>query len=90
MYIHSHNFKTGLPPQGLALSIFLSKRVHSMLGLLPRASAAQAPAGPPPTTATLNFCGAAVSNRYAPKKEIINYRLCKKQITPRYFVQKQC
>ena len=40
---------------GLALSILRSKRTHSMLGFLANASAAQAPDGPPPRTATLNF-----------------------------------
>jgi hypothetical protein len=48
--------QTGIaPPHGLALSIFLSKRVHSILGFLASASAAHDPEGPPPTTATLNF-----------------------------------
>jgi hypothetical protein len=39
--------------QGLALSILRSKRMHSMLGFLANASAAHAPEGPPPSTATL-------------------------------------
>ena len=54
--LNSSTMQTGMaPPHGLALSIFLSKRMHSMFGFLARASAAQAPDGPPPTTATLYF-----------------------------------
>lgn len=58
--LNSSTMHTGMaPPQGLALSIFLSNSTHSMLGFLARASAAQAPDGPPPTTATLYFWPAA-------------------------------
>ena len=46
---------------GLALSILRSKRTHSMLGSLANASAAQAPEGPPPRTATLNLAPAVWS-----------------------------
>ena len=59
--LNSSTMHTGMaPPQGFALSIFLSKRTHSMFGFLASASAAQAPDGPPPTTATLYFWPAAV------------------------------
>ena len=59
--LNSSTMQTGIaPPHGFALSIFLSKRTHSILGFLARASAAHAPEGPPPTTATLYFCPAAV------------------------------
>jgi hypothetical protein len=48
--------QTGIaPPQGFALSIFLSNITHSILGFFAKISAAQEPAGPPPTTATRNF-----------------------------------
>ena len=43
------------PPQGLALSIFLSKRTVSIPFSWAKISAAHAPDGPPPTTATLYF-----------------------------------
>ena len=43
------------PPHGLALSIFLSNRTVSMLFSWAKISAAHAPEGPPPTTATLYF-----------------------------------
>ena len=43
------------PPQGLALSILRSKRTVSIPFSWAKISAAQAPAGPPPTTATLYF-----------------------------------
>jgi len=47
---------TGIaPPQGLALSNFLSNIMHSIEGFCASISAAHEPAGPPPTTATLNF-----------------------------------
>ena len=39
--------------QGLALSILRSNKMHSMFGFVARASAAHAPEGPPPITATL-------------------------------------
>ena len=59
--MNSSTMQTGIaPPHGFALSIFLSKRTHSMLGFLASASAAHAPEGPPPTTATLYFWPAAV------------------------------
>ena len=59
--LNSSTMQTGIaPPHGLALSIFLSKRTHSMLGFLARASAAHAPDGPPPTTATLYFWPTAI------------------------------
>ena len=59
--LNSSTMQTGIaPPHGFALSIFLSKRTHSMLGFLASASAAHAPEGPPPTTATLYFWPAAV------------------------------
>ena len=43
------------PPQGLALSILRSKRTVSTFFSLAKISAAHAPEGPPPTTATLYF-----------------------------------
>ena len=59
--LNSSTMHTGMaPPHGLALSIFLSNRTHSMFGFLARASAAQAPEGPPPTTATVYFLPEAV------------------------------
>ena len=61
--LNSSTMHTGIaPPHGFALSIFLSKRTHSMLGFLASASAAHAPEGPPPTTATLYFWPAAVES----------------------------
>ena len=60
--LNSSTMHTGMaPPHGFALSIFLSKRTHSIFGFLASASAAHAPDGPPPTTATLYFCPAATS-----------------------------
>jgi hypothetical protein len=43
------------PPQGLALSILRSKKTVSIFFSCAKISAAQAPEGPPPTTATLYF-----------------------------------
>ena len=43
------------PPHGFALSIFLSKNTVSIFFSWAKISAAQAPDGPPPTTATLYF-----------------------------------
>ena len=43
------------PPQGFALSIFLSKSTVSIPFSWAKISAAHAPDGPPPTTATLYF-----------------------------------
>lgn len=47
------------PPHGLALSSLRSKRTVSMPFSCAKISAAQAPAGPPPTTATLYFMQSA-------------------------------
>ena len=46
--------------QGLALSILRSNKMHSMFGFVARASAAHAPEGPPPITATLYLVPGAV------------------------------
>lgn len=43
------------PPHGFALSIFRSKNTVSIFFSCAKISAAQAPDGPPPTTATLYF-----------------------------------
>ncbi len=43
------------PPHGFALSIFLSKNTVSIFFSWAKISEAQAPDGPPPTTATLYF-----------------------------------
>ena len=43
------------PPHGFALSIFRSKNTVSMFFSCAKISAAQAPEGPPPTTAILYF-----------------------------------
>lgn len=54
--LNSSTIHTGIaPPQGLALSNFLSNIMHSIDGFCASISAAHEPAGPPPTTATLNF-----------------------------------
>ena len=54
--LNSSIMQTGIaPPHGLALSILRSNNVHSILGLAANASAAQAPEGPPPITATRNL-----------------------------------
>lgn len=48
------------PPHGLALSSFRSNKTVSIPFSCAKISAAQAPAGPPPTTATLYFMDKAV------------------------------
>merc|ERR1719440_1570986 len=51
---NSSTMQSGMaPPHGLQLSILRSKRVVSTLGALAKISAAHAPEGPPPMTATL-------------------------------------
>ena len=50
------------PPQGLALSSFLSNRTVSTPFSWAKISAAQAPDGPPPTTATLYFMSRDVAD----------------------------
>lgn len=53
---NSPTMQSGIaPPHGFALSIFLSKNTVSIFFSWAKISAAQAPDGPPPTTATLYF-----------------------------------
>ena len=61
---NSSTMHTGMaPPQGLALSIFLSNSVHSMLGFCAKISAAHDPEGPPPITATFILTPVAASGK---------------------------
>ena len=54
--LNSPTIQSGMaPPQGFALSSFRSNRTVSILFSCAKISAAQAPDGPPPTTATLYF-----------------------------------
>jgi hypothetical protein len=53
---NSPTMQSGIaPPHGFALSIFRSKNTVSIFFSCAKISAAQAPDGPPPTTATLYF-----------------------------------
>ena len=53
---NSPTIQSGIaPPHGFALSIFRSKNTVSIFFSCANISAAQAPDGPPPTTATLYF-----------------------------------